>query len=53
MERIDKIIATQTHYSRKEVKKLIQQRRIQVNGKIVFKADIKIDEEKDKDDNYR
>lgn len=48
MERIDKIIATQTHYSRKEVKKLIQQRRIQVNGKIVFKADIKINEEKDK-----
>lgn len=48
MERIDKIIATQTHYSRKEVKKLIQQRRVRINGKIISKADAKINEEKDK-----
>lgn len=48
MERIDKIIATQTHYSRKEVKKLVQQRRVRINGKIISKADAKINEEKDK-----
>lgn len=44
MERIDKIIATQSNYSRKEVKKLIQQKRVQVNGILVYKSDIKIDE---------
>ena len=47
MERIDKIIGTQTEYSRKDVKKLISQKRIQVNGEIVLKPDIKIDIDKD------
>ena len=48
MERIDKIIATQTNYSRKEVKKLILQKRVMVNGKIISKSDIKVDENNDK-----
>lgn len=48
MERIDKIICAQTEYSRKDIKKLILQKRIKVNDELVFKADIKIDPEKDK-----
>lgn len=48
MERLDKIIATQTEYSRKEVKELIRQKRVLVNDKIISKADIKIDCENDK-----
>ena len=48
MERIDKIIATQTKYSRKEVKELIKQKRIIVNNEIITKSDIKINNEKDK-----
>ena len=48
MERIDKIIATQTNYSRKEVKKLILQKRVMINGKIISKSDIKVDENNDK-----
>lgn len=47
MERIDKIIATQTHYSRKEVKKLILEKRVLVNGKMISKFDIKVDEKND------
>ena len=47
MERIDKIIATQTNYSRKEVKKLILQKRVMVNGEIISKSDIKVDENSD------
>lgn len=48
MERIDKIIAMQTTYSRKDVKKLIQQKRVQINGKIINKSDIKIDVKNEK-----
>ena len=48
MERIDKIIATQTNYSRKEVKKLILQKRVMVNGEIISKSDIKVEENNDK-----
>ena len=47
MERIDKIIATQTQYSRKEVKKIVLQKRVTVNGKIISNSDIKIDSEND------
>ena len=43
MERIDKIISSQGMYSRSDVKKLIQQKRVKVDGKIVLKSDIKID----------
>ena len=48
MERLDKVIATQTEYSRKEVKELIRQKRVIVNNKIISKFDIKVDSKKDK-----
>ena len=44
MERIDKIIAAQTEYSRKDVKKMISQKKIEVDGKIIKSADEKINE---------
>lgn len=44
MERIDKIIATQTEYSRKDVKKMISQKKIEVDGKIIKSVDEKINE---------
>ena len=47
MQRIDKIIAAQTEYSRKDIKKLILQKRVKLNEELVLKADIKIDESKD------
>jgi len=42
MERIDKIIGMQTEYSRKDIKKLILQKRVKLNGELVLKSDIKI-----------
>ena len=45
MERIDKIIASQGVYSRSEVKKLIQQKKIKVNGGIITSPNIKIDKD--------
>lgn len=47
MERIDKIIATQTGYSRKEVKELVRGKRVIVNRMVIFKSDIKVDCDKD------
>lgn len=47
MERIDKIIGAQTEYSRKDIKKLILQKRVKLNGELVFKSDIKIEPDKD------
>ena len=47
MERIDKIIGNQTEYSRKDVKKLVLQKRVRVNGELVLKSDIKINLETD------
>lgn len=44
MERIDKIISEQTHYSRKEIKKLISQKAVYVNGELVKKPECKYDE---------
>lgn len=44
MERIDKVIASQGKYSRSEVKKLITQKRISVDNKLVLKPDDKINE---------
>ena len=43
MDRIDKFIVNQTAYSRSEVKKLINKRRVYINDNIVKKADVKID----------
>lgn len=47
MERIDKIIGNQTEYSRKDIKKLVLQKRVRVNGEIVLKSDIKINADVD------
>lgn len=47
MERIDKIIGNQTEYSRKDIKKLVLQKRVKVNGELVLKSDIKINPDKD------
>ena len=44
MERIDKIISKHTHYTRKEIKKLISQRAVCVNGEEVKKPECKYDE---------
>ncbi len=44
MERIDKIISSQSNFSRKEVKQMILRKRVTVDGQIVDKYDIKIDE---------
>lgn len=46
-ERLDKIISTQTSYSRKEIKKLIRLGEIRVNGIVCKASDMKIDPEKD------
>ena len=43
MERLDKIISSQTKYSRKQIKELIHQKRILVNNQIALKSDVKID----------
>ncbi|MBQ2825318.1 MAG: 16S rRNA pseudouridine(516) synthase [Clostridia bacterium] len=44
MERIDKIISEHTHYTRKEIKRLISQRAVCVNGEEVKKPECKYDE---------
>ena len=44
MLRIDKIISEQTHYTRKEIKKLISQGIVYVNGEQVKKPESKYDE---------
>ncbi len=44
MERIDKIISEHTHYTRKEIKKLISQRAVYVNGEEVKRPECKYDE---------
>ena len=44
MERIDKIISEHTYYSRKEIKKLISQKAVYVNGEEVKRPECKFDE---------
>ncbi len=44
MERIDKIISEQTHYTRREIKKLISQKMVYVNGELIKKPECKFDE---------
>ena len=48
MERIDKIISTQTGYTRREVKELIKRKRVKINNEIITKNDIKINPDIDK-----
>lgn len=45
MKRIDKIISEQTYYTRKEIKKLISQGVVYVNGEKVKKSENKYDED--------
>ncbi len=47
-ERIDKIISSQGKYSRKDVKTLISQKRIMLNGEIIKDSGIKADTENDR-----
>lgn len=47
MERLNKVIGSQTSYSRKDVKELVRKKRIKVNDEIVLKSDIKIDPNND------
>ena len=47
MERIDKIISSQTHYTRKDVKSLIGKKQVIVNGDIIHKSDFKINPDND------
>ena len=47
MQRLDKILSTQTNYSRKDIKELIRKKKITINENIALKSDIKVDEEKD------
>ena len=44
MERIDKVISSQSNFSRKEVRKMILKKRVTVDGEIVDKYDTKIDQ---------
>lgn len=48
MERIDKVIGSQTNYSRKDVKDLIKKKQVFVNDEVVLKSDIKVDSSVDK-----
>lgn len=41
IERIDKIISSQTNYSRNDVKHLIKQKRVFINNNVVVKSDLK------------
>ena len=43
MERLDKIISSQTNYSRRDVKELVRNKKVLVNGEIVKNSDIKVD----------
>lgn len=43
MERIDKYIASQTNFSRKDVKKIVLENRVWVNNVPIKKADFKVD----------
>jgi len=47
MERLDKLICSQTKYSRREVKELIRNKKVLINGEIVTKNDVKIESTKD------
>jgi len=48
MERLDKMIGSQTNYSRKEIKELVKNKKVLVNGNLVSKSDLKVDSYNDK-----
>lgn len=47
MERLDKLISSQTAYSRKDVKELVRQGRVEINGEVATRSDIKVNFETD------
>lgn len=47
MERLDKVISTQTNYSRKDIKRMAKTGDILLNGEICKNSDVKIDPEND------
>lgn len=47
MERVDKVISSQTNYTRSDVKKLIKSKKIKINNIVIDKPEIKINTEKD------
>jgi len=48
MERIDKVISSQTNYSRKEVMRLVKNGLVMVNGEVISKACMKVNPDIDK-----
>jgi len=47
MERLDKLICSQTKYSRRDVKELVRNKKVLVNGQIAKNSDIKVDSSTD------
>lgn len=47
MERLDKVIANQTSFTRSEVKSLVKSKRVKINDVIINKSDIKVNIDKD------
>ena len=47
MERLDKVISNYTEYSRSDVKKLLRNKKVKVNGEVVRDYDFKVDKETD------
>jgi len=47
MERLDKLICSQTKYSRRDVKELVRNRKVLVNGEIAKNSDIKVNPNSD------
>ena len=47
MERLDKVISNYTEYSRSDVKKLLRNKKVKVNGVVIRDYDYKVDKEKD------
>lgn len=47
MDRIDKVICNQLGFTRKEVKRILHKKRVEVNGQIIVDSDYKVDLEKD------
>jgi len=48
MERLDKVISNQTNYSRKNVRELVKEKLVMVNGEIISKVDMKVNLDRDK-----
>ena len=47
MERLDKVISNYTEYSRSDVKKLLRNKKVKVNGEVIRDYDYKVNKETD------